>query len=220
LELSYNQLETALSAHLGVHPDRIGTFRSRIKQLQRLQFPSGVNVGRGTRMRYSAEHLFQLVSAFELMDLGLPAATAIAIVNAEWPNFLAAYGLAIRNEFYEHRGSTPYFPPIYLRISHKSLAPLQQVDPEEGPRFVAEVETMSRMLEALEESVEREANSFLLICASHVMRSVLYSARDAQAEDPFTDPEFDGWYARGSEYAWWMFGDGRASMNLPAGDDE
>lgn len=94
MELSYGQLEATLAGHFRIHPDRIGTFRSRIKQLQRLQFPPGVNIGRGARMLYSGEHLFQLVMAFELIGFGLPAMSACSLVERHWEQFSAGYALS------------------------------------------------------------------------------------------------------------------------------
>ena len=98
MELSYGQVEATLIAHFRIHPDRVGTFRSRVKQLQRLQFPPGVNVGRGTRMGYSGEHLFKLITAFELISIGLPAQTACNLVERHWVRFSAGYALAALQE--------------------------------------------------------------------------------------------------------------------------
>ena len=92
MQLSYRQLEATLAAYLNVHPDRIGTFRARMKQLQRLEFPIGVNIGRGVRMTYTASHLLQLAAAFEIMGAGLAAKTATNLVNEFWDRFEAAFG--------------------------------------------------------------------------------------------------------------------------------
>ena len=96
MELTYGQLETTLRAHLKIHPDKALTLRSRIKQLQRLKepFPPGVNVGRGTRMLYTSEHLLQLIMAFELLSMGLPAQPACALVLTHWSEFSAGLALA------------------------------------------------------------------------------------------------------------------------------
>jgi hypothetical protein len=92
--LSYGQLEAVLVGHLRIHPDKISTLRSRIKQLQRLKFPPGVNVGRGTKMEYSGEHLFMLVTVFELMGFGFPAQYACNLTLKHWKEFSAGYALA------------------------------------------------------------------------------------------------------------------------------
>ena len=98
MKFSYGQLEATLSHYLRIQPDRVSTFRARLKQLQRLQFPPGVNVGRGAKMGYSAEHLFMLVSAFELISFGMPAKFATDLVVRHWTHFSAGYGLASLNE--------------------------------------------------------------------------------------------------------------------------
>jgi hypothetical protein len=98
MELTYGQLEATLVTHFRVHPDRVGTFRSRIKQLQRLQFPPGVNVGRGAKMVYTGEHLLMLTTAFHLIGSGLPAQSATALVAAHWDHFSAGYALAALQE--------------------------------------------------------------------------------------------------------------------------
>lgn len=94
MRLTYGQLETVLANHLRIHPDKLPTLRSRIKQLQRLKFPPGVNVGRGAKMEYSGEHLFMLVTAFELIGAGHPAQAACNLVTEHWQDFAAAYALA------------------------------------------------------------------------------------------------------------------------------
>jgi len=100
VDLSYRQLELILAAYLSVHPDKIGTFRSRMKQLQRLEFPAGVNIGRGVRMTYNAEHLLQLAVAFEVIGTGLAAKAATDLVSGYWERFQAAFGRAHRLQVY------------------------------------------------------------------------------------------------------------------------
>lgn len=94
MKMTYGQLEQTLAAHLHVHPDKVPTLRSRIKQLQRLQFPPGVNVGRGSKMEYTGEHLLMLVTVFELIGFGLPAQTAANTVSDHWAKFASGYALA------------------------------------------------------------------------------------------------------------------------------
>jgi hypothetical protein len=94
VKLSYRQLELILAAYLNVHPDKMGTFRSRLKQLQRLEFPAGVNIGRGVRMTYSAEHLLQLAVAFEVVGAGLAAKAATDLVSENWRCFQIAFARA------------------------------------------------------------------------------------------------------------------------------
>ena len=69
-------------------------FRARIKQLQRLEFPAGVNVGRGAKMPYTTEHLFKLIIAFELIDKGMTAKPASMLIERHWPRFKAGIAAA------------------------------------------------------------------------------------------------------------------------------
>lgn len=94
MEFTFKELEATLLLFKQVRPDRAGTFRSRLKQLQRLEFPSGVNVGRGARMTYSAEHSLKLALAIELIGSGYAAGQATSLVEEHWREFSAAFALA------------------------------------------------------------------------------------------------------------------------------
>lgn len=91
--LSFGRLESVLANHFRIDPDRAGTFRARIKQLQRLNFPSGVNVGRGVKFEYGLEHTLKLIVALEFMSAGLPAKFVSDIVENDWTRFLLAFQL-------------------------------------------------------------------------------------------------------------------------------
>ena len=75
--------------------------RSRIQVLQRGGFPRADKVGRGARAIYDVDATFQLVVAFELAALGLPAQAATRLVEAFWPQLRAlvdeGLGAAARN---------------------------------------------------------------------------------------------------------------------------
>jgi hypothetical protein len=122
MELTYRQLEATLRGHFRISPDRASTFTSRIKQLQRLNFPSGVNIGRGVKMTYTGEHLFKLITAFELIGLGLPAQAVAGLVEKHWEPISAAYALAILEEraFGEQDKAR-----IYMRLELKSMHDIQ-----------------------------------------------------------------------------------------------
>lgn len=129
MRLTYGQLETVLANHLRVHPDKLPTLRSRIKQLQRLQFPPGVNVGRGAKMDYSGEHLFMLVTAFELIGAGHPAQAACNLVSKHWPDFAAGYALAaVRHRTYRGEKELTDANWIIAVIAVQSLHEIQFSD--------------------------------------------------------------------------------------------
>jgi hypothetical protein len=146
VELTYKQLETTLAAHLQINPDRIPTFRSRIKQLQRLEFPSGVNVGRGAKMVYTGEHLFKLVTAFELLGVGLPAQSVTELTERHWTEFSGAYALARLN-----RLSGKFKRKIYAQLILRSMHEIQfgkYDDPVASKVLVQDHEFLAWNLEA------------------------------------------------------------------------
>lgn len=91
ISLSFASVEHTLARGMGVLADDLPKFRARIKQLQRLGFPEGVNVGRGVRMPYELVHLIQLAVAFELLDCGLPAKFVTESVARGWDRI--SYGV-------------------------------------------------------------------------------------------------------------------------------
>lgn len=95
LSVTFGRLEVLLTTYFRIDPDRQGTFRARIKQLQRLNFPTGVNVGRGARFEYEIEHVIKLIFAFELLAVGVPAKLATDIVENGWDRISAAIQLVV-----------------------------------------------------------------------------------------------------------------------------
>lgn len=192
MDLSYGQLEAALMMHFRIHPDRASAFRARIKQLaQRYQFPPGSNVGRGERMRYSTTHLFQLVAAFELINVGLPAGAVAELVESKWWNFACGFGLAIH-----HRRRAEHDKIVYIRVMNSALVELQ------GKRERAKIPSVfvedPQSLEAIfKRNDDRVANSYVVMCASDILLSVMDGVRrGAQVEDPAEDKDFGGWHIR------------------------
>lgn len=178
--------------HFRIHPDRASAFRARIKQLaQRYQFPAGSNVGRGEKVRYSTTHLFQLVAAFELINAGLPSGSATDLVDTKWWNFACGFGLAVR-----HRRRGDHDKIVYIRVMSSSLVDLQ------GPREKAEIPSVfvedPESLDAiLKRNDDRIANSYIVMCASDILLSVIDSVRRAaQVENPSDDPDFGTWHVR------------------------
>ena len=117
--LSFGQLEACL-AHIGrVAYQKRYTFQSRLKQWQKMGFPAGTKVGRGTRVSYTLAHLFQLVLMMQLLRLGLTPERSIKMVNAAWPKFRR--GLL---ETIDHLAERE--PPITYAIVHaNALAELE-----------------------------------------------------------------------------------------------
>lgn len=66
----FADIEAALARLHFVAPSRRSAFANRLKHLQRLGFPPGVNTGRGRAADYHPEHLVLLALALELITFG------------------------------------------------------------------------------------------------------------------------------------------------------
>lgn len=172
MELSYRQLETTLVAHLSINPDRVPTFRSRIKQLQRLEFPSGVNVGRGTKMIYTGTHLFKLATAFELIGAGLPAQLATGLVERHWAQIAAGYSWALRCRLF-YGSAHNVFARFIVRTMH-DMQNLPKDAPE--PDHVA-VEDGEHLAVMMASNRDRLAYCYPTLCLSDIYRRVTDYAR-------------------------------------------
>ncbi|WP_395391606.1 hypothetical protein WBP07_13030 [Novosphingobium sp. BL-8A] len=198
MQLSYSQLEVILTAHFQIHPDKVGTFRARLKQLQRLSFPPGVNVGRGTKMAYGAEHLFQLVTVLELIHIGLPAATAATIVTKHWPHFAAAYAWAqasiYRNQLRDR---------FYARVLHSSFKEFRSENEISDGVYVENKESLLRVLDI---NSSRSMYCYPVICVSDVFQSVTEAAEKiARVQVLSWLDEVNGWFVRRSADTHWLF---------------
>lgn len=158
MELSYRQLEATLAAHLRIKPDRIGTFRARIKQLQRLEFPSGVNIGRGAKMIYGADHLVKLAFAFELIGAGFPAMLATTVTESNWRKIGAAVATDYRN-----RMRLFFDESIYVRLIVRTLSEIQ-FDHLSQSDIGVYVEDHTALASILKRRSDRAANAYTIIC--------------------------------------------------------
>lgn len=198
MELSYRQLEATLAAYLGVHPDRLGTFRSRLKQLQRLEFPAGVNIGRGTRMNYGTEHLLQLAVAFELIGTGMPAKTATQTVLQYWPRFEAAFGRVHRASANKEGGET------FVSIVGRPLL--------DGDKFPDECVTVQDDQTLMEDIVGRMATTaragVILVRADQLFQRINRLAEEV-GQVPcavWGNPDYERWSkSREQTRRWWDF---------------
>jgi hypothetical protein len=202
VKLTYRQLETTLIAFHNIKPDRETTFRSRIKQLQRLQFPSGVNVGRGEKMLYTGEHLFKLATAFELISSGLPALGATSLVEQHWTELSAGYGLA-RLLISLPKSEVGAWPAtsIFAQIQFRSLHEIQFT--RYGDQFASNVMLMDleEAKSTLDFTKDRTGNSALIFMLSEIFYRLTETAT-TRGGVPLAsvDRELLTWLPRGREH--------------------
>ena len=199
MRLTYGQLETVLANHLRIHPDKLATLRSRIKQLQRLQFPPGVNVGRGARMEYSGEHLFMLVTAFELIGAGHPAQTACNLVSKHWNDFAAGYALAtLRLRTYRVETALTEADWIIAVIAVQSLHEIQFSDfgsPEFSKISITDEGRAASMFRTHE--VLPHYTRLVISIEEILMRILEIAPARAGVKTHMNDDEFHDWLPKG-----------------------
>lgn len=78
MELSYGEVEELLAHLHDVHESRRMALMGRIKHFQRLGWPGGTNLGKGSRVRYDVRRTLRLVAAFELLQFGLTPERSVA----------------------------------------------------------------------------------------------------------------------------------------------
>jgi hypothetical protein len=200
VELTYRQLEAILAAYMAVHPDKIGTFRSRLKQLQRLEFPAGVNIGRGVRMTYTASHLLQLAVAFELIGTGLAAKAATDLVNAFWDRFEAAFGRAQEMLLFGDDAAT------FVQIESRPPVP-SDVDADQ----IVSVHDLTSLTRVLSWPYAKPSRAAMqVIRADHLLSRINRFASDVgQVADPQFAKELIQWAkARRDHHPSWDYSDG------------
>ena len=117
MELTFAQVEKALALTNAVAETKRSAFAYRLKHLQKLRFPPGVNTGRGKAAAYDVGHLYLLGVALELNQLGLTPERTVNVINQNTLT-IAQAGLEAAREG-PPKGSYPapmllYFDPANL----------------------------------------------------------------------------------------------------------
>lgn len=85
---TYGEVERALARIFRLAPDRQrGALRGRLKHLQRLDLP-GLEPGKGKRVQYGRELLFQWLIALLLAQLGIDPVVIVRAVKENWTETL------------------------------------------------------------------------------------------------------------------------------------
>lgn len=125
------EVEAILALIHNISDEGRGALRARMRHLQRLSFPHGVNTGRGTPARYGLAPVFHLALAFELIQLGISPERCVDLLNEGLPLIVKA-GV--------HVFSSVLIPTytggeLLLMIDPRALATLQRADQSEADRL-------------------------------------------------------------------------------------
>jgi hypothetical protein len=91
MPLSFAETHFLVGMIGGVHPDRAETFRSRLKQWQKMGFPEGTRVGKGVKAEYGATQILQLIMLVKLLRIGLTPERAQTLIFSAWDRIRAGF---------------------------------------------------------------------------------------------------------------------------------
>ena len=132
MELLLPEVESILAKLHEISPRRQGVVGTRVKKLRELQFPPGVNVGRGKTSKYQAKDLYLIAIAFELFQFGMGPEKALSymslltkpIVDAAGELGTASWSASGNALMVEHTPNPG--PNIFLRFDPRSLDALTE----------------------------------------------------------------------------------------------
>lgn len=115
---TYAEAESLLAKAFGVSETvQRGAFRGRLKHLKRLNVPLDSSPGRGKKVLYDPDHLFQWHYCLEVSSLGMDPTLAAHMLHTEWARTMRfwyasasvpgpIYGY-VRADFLSSEGSIP-----------------------------------------------------------------------------------------------------------------
>jgi hypothetical protein len=81
----YGEIERILAAlHCANEAAQKTTLRSRIKHFQKLGVPFGLRSGRGKKLEYDRDHIYQFALCLELAEFGIDPSVIVALLRAKW----------------------------------------------------------------------------------------------------------------------------------------
>lgn len=184
--LTFAQLKTTLASHLKVDELKLDKFQMRLKQLQRLGWPRGVNNGRKTRVSYTAQQLLESAFIFELIELGLSPERAIGLVEFWWDS--------LRDAFLRARDQP--FPIVlaFLRGDFAGLLPEKDhvLSVEEGIAIIG-VDPEDRADELRASLALLATSRASLINVSKVLSGLTTGMKEAGVESAFVWAQTEPW---------------------------
>lgn len=91
MSLSFAEAQMVVSLVAGISVDKSETFRSRLKQWQKMGFPEGTKVGKGVKAQYGASQVLQLVILVKLLRIGLTPERAQNLIKTGWKRFKGGF---------------------------------------------------------------------------------------------------------------------------------
>ena len=126
--LSFSELEAVVAKSCSISYQKRDTFRSRLKQWQKMGFPRIAPVGRGSKQKYALKHVFQLTTLLRLLDCGLTPEPAISVLAMNWLDVQDGIQTAIYRRLNSTIGITP--EGVYALVEMNALGHLRWDEPK------------------------------------------------------------------------------------------
>jgi hypothetical protein len=82
---SYGEAETLLASLHEVPPEHQHlAFRARLKHLKKLGIPLGSSPGKGKKVRYTSEQIYQWAFCLQLEELGISPSAIVSLLREQW----------------------------------------------------------------------------------------------------------------------------------------
>jgi len=129
--LTYAEAESALAGiYKATGKAQAGAFRGRLKHLKRLGVPLKSNPGRGAKVDYGRNELWQWCFCLELSEFGIDPSLIVKIVKQYWPSELLSGFTGAQKELnLKNKGNDTYFliAPEFMSASWSPPRELQGI---------------------------------------------------------------------------------------------
>ena len=120
MKFTFAQVEKTLALTHNVDETRRSAFAARLKHLQKMKFPPGVNTGRGRAASYDVGHICLLGVALELNQLGLSPERAVGVITSDHGAIASAFLRAAE----EGPPNGSFLQPMFLYLDPAGLTDL------------------------------------------------------------------------------------------------